>query len=561
MRRSNRVIARVFSLLVAAILPAILVFWVVISGLFVEAAATNANRTKAALMNQADRLAFDLDLELTLLDSCLATAMARLTPSDGAASWEEPIARGVEAYKAASRWPLLVASVVLVEEGEAFGDPSADDAATHMIRLAPGGSFESGGRALVAILDQGVLAGTVIPILAELYFGADTGFGDYAITLRAPSGERRFSSGAADPLEADLERPLFRDSSGFDVSGFYEAFFMGGESWPMSYRTLSGFDRLPYPLGPPAPRMGSPRNGRSDDQFPIDRYRFQEGGERGRWTLSVYGKRRSLAREAKLQAIGWSIASAAFLALLYGCVLMLYYAVRKSIRLTERERDFVASVTHELKTPVTVILSAGENLAEGIVEQRRVAEYGAIVAKEARRLAETVERLLVMAGLQSTESVARSEPVEAADLIEAAIAKLRATASALGVSFSVDIAGEPMIDGSALLLESALEGVVRNAIEYAGGAVRIRAYEKAVGKRAMVVIECSDDGPGVPKPERGQLFEPFYRGAAAIAARTKGTGIGLYLVRRVARMHGGDARLRFPPEGGTIAELTFRSWR
>ena len=118
-----------------------------------------------------------------------------------------------------------------------------------------------------------------------------------------------------------------------------------------------------------------------------------------------------------------------------------------------------------------------------------------------------------------------------------------------------------MIDGSALLLESALEGVVRNAIEYAGGAVRIRAYEKAVGKRAMVVIECSDDGPGVPKPERGQLFEPFYRGAAAISARTKGTGIGLYLVRRVARMHGGDARLRFPPEGGTIAELTFRSWR
>ncbi len=558
MRRANRIITRFFSILVAAMLPAILVFWVVIGGLFAEAAATGANRTRAALMNQADRLAFDLDLELTLLDSCFAAATAHISPSDGAVALGSAIARGLEAYRAASRWPLLVAAVYQVGEDDG---PYLDGEATHALRLAPGNGSESGRSMLVAVLDQDVLAGTVIPTLTESYFGADAGFGDYAITLRDPAGARRFSSGADDAIEADFERPLFRDSAGFDVSGFYEAFFTDGDRWPMGYRAWSALDPLPYPLEPPASRALPRNDGRTEEQFPIDRYRFQEGGERGRWTISVSGKKRSLVREARLQAIGWSIASAAFLALLYGCVITLYYAVRKSVRLTERERDFVASVTHELKTPVTVILSAGENLVEGIVEQRRVAEYGSIIAKEARRLAETVERLLIMAGLQSAESVARSEPVRAAGLVEAALAKLRATALARGATFSVEIEGEPMIEGSALLLESALEGVVRNAIEYAGGAVRIRSYKKTVGKRGIVVIECRDDGPGVPKPERGQLFEPFYRGDAAIAAGTKGTGIGLYLVRRVARMHGGDARLRFPPDGGTVAELSFRSWR
>ena len=75
----------------------------------------------------------------------------------------------------------------------------------------------------------------------------------------------------------------------------------------------------------------------------------------------------------------------------------------------------------------------------------------------------------------------------------------------------------------------------------------------------MVVVTVSDGGPGVPRPERHKRFEPFYRGSQAIQSGVQGTGIGLYLARRIARLYGGDARARFPADGGTTIELYFRS--
>lgn len=598
-RYSPRRIAEVF---IAILFPAMVAFWYILGGFFSNLVMSNADRARSAVMNQADRLAFDLDLELSLLDSYLSRAEDSAAFKPGQMhGYVKAVREAMETYRSSARWPDLVSEVFLVEPSRDGTDVSAtlllgsdegiapkfgliESLYANAFRTAESGADrdESTGKLLtryatlgeagvngghkgllIAVLEDTVLVETILPALASRYFGPDSGFEDYSVLVRDAGGVERFGAGPPTGQETDFQRPLFRDPYRFDLAGFYSVFapresdgstaaFLSIPALPggnarIASRSLREYVEQRYSL-------------EADGPFMIDRYRFHSTNLHGAWMLEISGKRHSIAGDAFRQSRSWSFYSAGFLAFLYGGVVLLFMTVRRADRLAARERDFVASVTHELKTPIAVALSAGENLAKGIVPADRVAAYGATVAKEARRLAYSVERLLMLAGLESAQSIVRSESISIAGIIPDIVARLSPLAETRGASFEVAIpAVVPAVEASIVLVESAIDGVVNNAIKYAGGLIRIAVKAERRRNHGVVIVTVSDKGPGVPRPERHKLFEPFYRGSRAIQSGVQGTGIGLYLSRRIARLYGGDARARFPADGGTTIELFFRS--
>lgn len=594
--------SRAGALFILLLLPIVAASWFALSDAFTKAAYADAERSLAALMNQADRLAFDLDLELSLFDSLLSRRNER-----GEAPRAAAVA-ALEAYRAQARWPGLLRSLYLVERraggatsaslivdasgradaaeaagvlGHYSGDESVAGQTMFLARSVvfrgerdpadQGASRSWGAGLVVALIDEAALHAAMAE-LGETYFGRGTAFSDYGLVLRDAQGGVRIGTVPSERERPDFSRPLVRDSGRFDLPRFYLSFASGIESPPDGAPSggRAALELAPPEL-PPGTRVEIRRLPVPDEGSPaalIDRYRFQIMDARGFWSLELYRRGLPLAeaalRDARLSAL-WS---AGLLALLYGCIVALYWAARRTRELAARERAFVASVTHELKTPIAVALSAGENLAKGIVAPDRVGAYGEAVARESRRLADSVERLLLVAGLEASGDGSgrhgRGEALDLGQLAREAAAALSPLASERGATIELELDApggvRPLADGSRPLVAAAIQGVIGNAVRYAGGRIRVRAWEERRGGRKYAILRCDDEGPGIKRDERRRVFEPFYRGSGALASGSPGTGIGLYLARRSARLFGGDARLIHPAGGGLGVELSFRSY-
>jgi signal transduction histidine kinase len=563
---------RLAALFIVALFPLVAGFWLVLSGTFARAAIADAERSRAALMNQADRLTFDLDLELSLLDSYLARRASASVDIRASAL------EALDEYRLSARWPDLVKALYLVERN-AGGAAGADGGSVTVSVLSSGGqtggddardaamlmeqyrNAEPGGaspsplmgyllgrssttrverergdapeqgrlfqfRFVVALLDEDALLAEALVSLDEQYFGPASDFPEYALAVRDTTGALRYGEAPPGREGPEFSRPLMRDPNRLDLPRFYFSFASGLEPGPMQ----------------------------------IDRYRYQTLELRGLWSLELYRRGLPLQDAVRREARLWSLGAAAILLLLYGSVVALYLAARRARELASRERAFVASVTHELKTPIAVTLSAGENLEKGIVPGERVRAYGSTVAREARRLSDSVERLLLVAGMESAPAFKRGEAVNLQELCASVIERLSAYPGEAAAVFELEASDHPVAEGSRPLIESAVECVLANAAKYAGGSVKVRAFEERRGGRRLAVVSCADKGPGLSREERRRVFEPFYRGSLALAKGLPGTGIGLYLARRAARLHGGDARLFIPQGGGLGVELSFRSY-
>ncbi len=221
--------------------------------------------------------------------------------------------------------------------------------------------------------------------------------------------------------------------------------------------------------------------------------------------------------------------------------------------------EFVAAVSHELRTPVSVIGAAAGNLADGVVgDPQRVRKYGETIQSEARRLGETVERVLQLAGIAAGHAAAAQTPIAPADLVHESIKACRPEIDAAGFNVEVAIADDlPNIIGDMPALRSALQNLISNAVKYGGEArwLRVSAvpgYPPA--GRAHTVIQLrhyhdsgnpvtftvEDRGLGIDPEDRKHIFEPFYRGREAVSQQIQGSGLGLNLVMRIASAHGGQ---------------------
>ncbi|MGH9153298.1 MAG: ATP-binding protein, partial [Acidimicrobiales bacterium] len=206
-------------------------------------------------------------------------------------------------------------------------------------------------------------------------------------------------------------------------------------------------------------------------------------------------------------------------------------------RLEAVRRDFVANVSHELKTPVAAVGLLAETMAgeDDATTVRRLAER---IQDEAFRVAKIIDDLLDLSRLEAEEAV-RHEPVRVAEVVAAAAAQIEPAATLRSVRLEVfEVPRSWTVHGDRRQLVSALANLLENAVKYSddGSAVEVRAGTDG----AAIEVSVRDTGIGIPSRDLGRIFERFYRVDRGRGRDTGGTGLGLSIVRHVASNHGGE---------------------
>ena len=213
--------------------------------------------------------------------------------------------------------------------------------------------------------------------------------------------------------------------------------------------------------------------------------------------------------------------------------------------------EYVAALTHEIKSPLAAIRGAAELLREPLPEDARLRFTGNI-AEQVVRAQDLVDRMLELSSLERRRSPPPREPVSLAQIADAVRDELTPVATLRAVEIFIDIDPALTVGGDRFLLQRALSNLVLNAIEFSApeGTVTIDARDI----RDRVEITVRDHGSGLPDFARDRVFEKFFSLARPDTGK-KGTGLGLAFVREVALLHGGDARLANHPQGGVIATI------
>jgi signal transduction histidine kinase len=222
-----------------------------------------------------------------------------------------------------------------------------------------------------------------------------------------------------------------------------------------------------------------------------------------------------------------------------GVVLNTIFLVRE-IRRNEQHNAFINAVTHELKTPVASIRLYLETLQTREVDPAKRREFYSTMLEDSDRLLSTIEQILRTGRIGSATNKLNAAPVELAAVVEECLARAR-TLHRVSPEALTYVAGPPVtILGDQEEVRAAVSNLIDNAVKYSGAEVNVRVETAKVdGKYASVRV--SDQGAGIPKAELKRIFKRFYRVPGPLASRVKGTGLGLYIVRSVAKRHGGLA--------------------
>jgi signal transduction histidine kinase len=235
-----------------------------------------------------------------------------------------------------------------------------------------------------------------------------------------------------------------------------------------------------------------------------------------------------------------------FALIIAGMVLNTIFLVRE-IRRNEQHDSFINAVTHELKTPIASIRLYLQTLQTRELDAEKRREFYRIMLEDSDRLIHTIEQVL-RAG--SARSRFRREVRTEVDMHQVAsecveLARTRFHLDAQSLAYE-NHAPAPLVLGNAEELKAAVWNLIDNAVKYSQGDVKVKvALEEAADGR--VAVRVSDRGIGISSTELKRIFRRFYRTPALGAVRTKGSGLGLFIVRSVARNHGGRA---FAESGG-----------
>ncbi len=206
-------------------------------------------------------------------------------------------------------------------------------------------------------------------------------------------------------------------------------------------------------------------------------------------------------------------------------------------RLEAVRRDFVANVSHELKTPLTSISGYAETLLAERPEAEVERRFLETILANARRMQRLVDDLLDLARIESGRWQPSLVPIDVREIAEATWDDLAPKAAERGVRFEVEAAGAPMVLADSEGLRLVLRNLLDNALRYTppGGVITVRAMPDEDG----VALRVADTGSGISHEHLGRVFERFYRVDPSRSRAEGGTGLGLSIVRRTVEAHGG----------------------
>jgi two-component system sensor histidine kinase SenX3 len=246
-----------------------------------------------------------------------------------------------------------------------------------------------------------------------------------------------------------------------------------------------------------------------------------------------------------------------------GLILLLAEDQTESRRVEEVRRDFVANISHELKTPVGALALLAETMEEAADDPEAVRRFASRMRQEASRLTYLVQDLITLSRIQAAEPVPDPNPVDLGAVVAEVLDRCRMKASARGIELaeSCDEELEELeVLGDEDLLVTALRNLVENAVAYSPEKTRVVVSVTRDGINAAQ-ISVADQGIGIPERDLERIFERFYRVDPARSRATGGTGLGLAIVKHVVAAHGGKVTVWSKEGVGSTFTLRLPAFR
>ncbi|MCJ7857744.1 sensor histidine kinase [Corynebacterium kalidii] len=233
------------------------------------------------------------------------------------------------------------------------------------------------------------------------------------------------------------------------------------------------------------------------------------------------------------------------------------YAVDNSenVRMEAARRDFVANVSHELKTPVGAISLLVETMLEARDDPEAVEYFGNKLHGETRRISTMISELIGLSKLQGAEALPDARPVSVDRVIDKAVERSRIAAEVENIDLVTDAPGGAWLTGDEELLVTAVTNLIANAINYSPDDTPVSISRAVRGQ--SVVIRVTDRGIGIAPADQKRVFERFFRADKARSRATGGTGLGLAVVKHTVINHGGNVSLWSQPGTGSTFSLEF----
>ena len=268
----------------------------------------------------------------------------------------------------------------------------------------------------------------------------------------------------------------------------------------------------------------------------------------------VRGEGETIRRDIALRRIGFTdqVHHLRVTASLVGAryVLVMVDDRSESIRLDEVRRDFVANISHELKTPIGAVSLLAEAIDSAADDPDQVRRFASRLGGESRRLADMTHDIIELSRVQGLAPLAQGEPIRIDRVIQIAIEQNRVTAEAKGIEVLSRRPKERLsVNGHDVTLVAAVANLIANAIQYSPESSRV-----GVGltrRDATVEIAVTDQGPGIPEDEHERVFERFFRSDPARSRNTGGSGLGLAIAKHAIANHGGSIRIWSKPGSGS----------
>jgi two-component system sensor histidine kinase SenX3 len=261
----------------------------------------------------------------------------------------------------------------------------------------------------------------------------------------------------------------------------------------------------------------------------------------GRSELSVHGQARLLSEEDRRFAV------------------VFVYDQSEYARMEATRRDFVANVSHELKTPVGAMAVLAEALLASADEPETVRRFGEKVLVEANRLGDMVGELIELSRLQGAERLPNLGAVDVDTVVSEAISRHKVAADNADIEVRTDRPSGLRVLGEQSLLVTALANLVSNAIAYSPRGSLVTISRRRCG--AFIEIAVTDRGIGIARKDQERVFERFFRADKARSRATGGTGLGLAIVKHVAANHNGNIRLWSQPGTGSTFTLSIPAYQ
>jgi signal transduction histidine kinase len=400
-------------------------------------------------------------------------------------------------------------------------------------------------------LDPNVIKEKILPDLASEYFGD----GDFHLAVLDKNNNSFFQTGGV--AEPDAQAALFQLSPN-DLFFFANRDLVNkiDERGEQKQSIVVSSHVENHTMTRTEMRNGSRGSVKIELQNSGERgsqiFRPQSDGPDPHWTLTVQHSAGSVDQYVTSTKYRNLAASFGILTLVGLAAAGIILSAQRARSFAQRQIDFVSSVSHEFRTPLAVIYSAGENLADGVTNDAvQTSKYGALIKTEGRKLSEMVEQILEFAGTRSGRPRFNFRETSISEIVNKSVAESKALIEDHNIELETEMDQSlPTVNADVEALVRAIQNLIVNSVKYGNGSRWIRVSARNGG--GLIKISVEDRGMGIAKKDARHIFEPFYRSKQVVDEQIHGNGLGLSIVKQIAEAHGGRVHVESEPGKGSV---------